>query len=170
MASVLGRAYLTLGSLEMLTAEPLPIPALSLAGRTPSGAVIPLDVSSSLPDFNLWPEFHNGVAAGLRLRHSIGSVTRNWILYNRPAQPSGAHAGTRAALRGLDISSHRRSHTYPDIVIRRVDERYMTVNLIISLALLRVLVRARTAWLSETSDSDGHLRLSHYGPIVLDLV
>jgi len=41
----------------------------------------------------LWPEFHNGVAAALRIgpkvisshnsHNSINKVTRNWILYNK---------------------------------------------------------------------------------------
>lgn len=41
-----------------------------------------------------WPDFNNGVAAGLRLRRNIGDMSwRTWILYNRPAKPTWAHAG-----------------------------------------------------------------------------
>jgi anaphase-promoting complex subunit 1 len=61
---------------------------------------------SSLPaNYRVWPEFHNGVAAGLRLpRDTSGHaqnervITRTWIKYNKPvvAQPqeSGANSNT----------------------------------------------------------------------------
>ena len=78
----------------------------------PTNAVIGLDTASAPPELTMWPEFHNGVAAGLRVRggrqglvdsssgqgrgkgHKFaqnpsrvspgpGAVTRNWILYNR---------------------------------------------------------------------------------------
>mgnify|MGYP006081057693 CR=1 FL=1 len=85
-----------------------------------------LDPASVPPELTLWPEFHNGVAAGLRvavnmyaaallksrtalLRESggkeamldhasdAGDVTRNWILYNRTAAHSAAQAANLAA-------------------------------------------------------------------------
>ena len=35
-----------------------------------------------------WPEFHNGVAAGLRLAPGTHQLTRTWVVYNKP--PGGA--------------------------------------------------------------------------------
>lgn len=32
-----------------------------------------------------WPEFHNGVAAGLRLAPGAHQLTRTWVVYNKPA-------------------------------------------------------------------------------------
>ena len=31
-----------------------------------------------------WPEFHNGVAAGLRLAPGAHQLTRTWVVYNKP--------------------------------------------------------------------------------------
>ena len=50
--------------------------------------------------FAQWPEFHNGVASGLALsaRAGDGELTRAWIVFNRPKEPSAAHAGVLLAL------------------------------------------------------------------------
>ena len=45
-----------------------------------------------------WPEFHNGVAAGLRLAPGTHQLTRTWVVYNKPAEPSFTHAGMLMAL------------------------------------------------------------------------
>ena len=39
-------------------------------------------MSNAPSDLTLWPEFHNGVAAGLRL-HPGSKISRSWILYNK---------------------------------------------------------------------------------------
>ena len=96
-------------SLDPIMVEVLPIPPLSLSGRVPpSNSVVTLDTSSAHVDLTLWPDFHNGAAAALRLgcrdlldgqRSSpMIEVTRNWIIYNRTASQSTAggessHAG-----------------------------------------------------------------------------
>lgn len=103
LAFSVGRGMLTLSSLEPLLAERLPIPPLMLSGRVPpTNATITLDTSTSSADLMLWPEFHNGVAAGLRVRNGNvkwregrAGITRNWILYNRSTSllsDSGASA------------------------------------------------------------------------------
>ena len=73
----------------------------------PSNTVINLDTSNAPAELTLWPDFHSGVAAGLRVAPAFEAstsnaydtqlstaindnnggaklVTRNWILYNRP--------------------------------------------------------------------------------------
>mmetsp|Transcript_13328 Transcript_13328/g.46314 ORF Transcript_13328/g.46314 Transcript_13328/m.46314 type:complete len:1280 (+) Transcript_13328:1580-5419(+) len=111
-ATAAGRAMLTLASLAPLRtlAEPLPVPRLCLSGRSPpSNAVAALDASTTAADaLVIWPQFHNGVAAGLRLQPcdgagaqpgaSGGEVTRTWIAYNKPDHPSSAHGGLLFAL------------------------------------------------------------------------
>lgn len=99
-----------MASLEPLMAEVLPIPPLSLSGRVPpTNSVVSLDTSSAHSDLTLWPEFHNGVAAALRVgpvtdtctgnaSQPRSRVTRNWIMYNRTASNSkeggeSGHAG-----------------------------------------------------------------------------
>lgn len=81
LASPVGRGMTTLNSLNPILAEPIPIPPLVLLGRCPpTNATISLDSVSV--DMSFWPEYHNGVAAGLRIRRT-SVVSRNWILYNR---------------------------------------------------------------------------------------
>lgn len=76
LAGPAGRGMLTLGTLAPLLAEPLPIPPLCLAGRIrkPADVVVNLDLAAAAvpPDTTAWAEFHNGVAAGLRLQHEWG--------------------------------------------------------------------------------------------------
>lgn len=47
-------------------------------------------------DFALWAEFHNGVAQSIKLsteNFNNKSYIRNWILFNKPSQPSYEHGG-----------------------------------------------------------------------------
>ncbi|CAM6122933.1 unnamed protein product [Calypogeia fissa] len=91
-----GRGAYTLATSYPLLTETLPIPKLVLAGRLPSqhDATVNLDVNTgNITDLTSWPEFHNGVAAGLRLAPGQGKITRTWIVYNKPDEPSHAHAG-----------------------------------------------------------------------------
>jgi anaphase-promoting complex subunit 1 len=68
LACCVGRGMLTISSVEPLMAEALPIPPLSLSGRVPpNNSNVALDGASTQPDLKLWPEFHNGVAAALRI-------------------------------------------------------------------------------------------------------
>ncbi|KAI3425098.1 hypothetical protein D9Q98_008476 [Chlorella vulgaris] len=104
----LGRGALTLGTLRPLPTEPLHIPPLCLAGRLPeqNNAVVNLDFSAAAPalgggafaEQTAWPEFHNGAAAGLRLAPGTHQLTRTWVVYNKPAEPSYTHAGMLMAL------------------------------------------------------------------------
>ena len=89
-----------------------------------------------MAELTAWPEFHNGVAAGLRLApgeggtpgpprtplcwavlrraHSLAGagghqLTRTWIVYNKPPEPSYTHAGLLMAL-GLSGARRRLRH------------------------------------------------------------
>lgn len=91
----LGRGMFTLGSLEPIPAEPLEVPKLCLSGRVPpNNATLVLDTETlSCPkNMTVWPEFHNGVAAGLRLplayddgKGKVPMISRAWIVSNRSA-------------------------------------------------------------------------------------
>jgi anaphase-promoting complex subunit 1 len=50
-----------------------------------------------------WPEFHNGVAAALRLSLGQTAISRTWIVYNKPESANYAHAGV---LMGLGLQGH----------------------------------------------------------------
>lgn len=93
----IGRGMITLGSLNPQLAETMPIPPLPLFGRTPpNNSLVYLDTSSAPPALTRWPEFHNAVAACLRLSSIDGSaslcsvgvasskggnVTKSWVQY-----------------------------------------------------------------------------------------
>jgi len=94
LALPVGRGAFTIGNLKPVPAEPLPLPDICLSGRVPpNNSNMALDVSECPLDMNVWPEFHNGVAAGLRLPlqidarggESVSKITRTWIVYNRPS-------------------------------------------------------------------------------------
>lgn len=101
----LGRSMLTFGTLDPIPAEPLSIPQLCLSGRIPPrNATIALESSLWTPEMKVWPEFHNGVAAGLRLPQcidknakSMGEIERSWIVYNKPSKTSQDDSQTNSA-------------------------------------------------------------------------
>ncbi len=111
----LGRGMLTLGTHKALSSEQLLIPNIVLAGRVPPmNGTLALDMTACPSNFRVWPEFHNGVAAGLRLPQATKdnrarAVTRTWIKFNKPVHtsdsnsPSYSHGGFLMALglRGL---------------------------------------------------------------------
>jgi hypothetical protein len=95
LALPVGRGMLTIGNLQPVPAESLPLPDLCLTGRVPpTNAMLALDITDCPTDLRVWPEFHNGVAAGLRLPlgedadEIISKITRTWIVYNRPQRNS----------------------------------------------------------------------------------
>jgi hypothetical protein len=99
LALPVGRGMLTIGNLQPVPAEPLPLPDLCLIGRVPpTNAQLALDTGECPTDLKVWPEFHNGVAAGLRLPleqdagEMISKITRTWIVYNRPPKNSQSQA------------------------------------------------------------------------------
>ena len=86
----LGRGMLTIGNLKPIPADPLPVPLLCLSGRVPpTNTSVALDTASCPADMTVWPEFHNAVAAGLRLPYNehtseetLRQITRSWIVFN----------------------------------------------------------------------------------------
>ncbi|ESW13748.1 hypothetical protein PHAVU_008G222900 [Phaseolus vulgaris] len=97
----LGRGAFTLATIYTLLTEAFTVPKLVLAGRLPAqqNATVNLDPNiRNIQELRSWPEFHNAVAAGLRLAPLQGRMSRTWILYNRPEEPNSVHAGLLLAL------------------------------------------------------------------------
>ena len=120
LALPVGRGMLTMGNLGPVPAEPLPVPEISLVGRVPpTNASLALDITDAPPDLKVWPEFHNGVAAGLRLpldEHSsdtISQITRTWIVFNRPTTNSIDGSARRPA----DETSQNQSHSHGGLLM-----------------------------------------------------
>ncbi|GAX19404.1 anaphase-promoting complex subunit 1 [Fistulifera solaris] len=113
LALSVGRGMLTIGNLEPIPAEPLPVPELCLRGRVPpTNAGITLDLTDSPSDLRVWPEFHNGVAAGLRLPSKKDTsgfhISRTWIIYNKP--PPHQEQTTEGAEPNSEVLFKNHSH------------------------------------------------------------
>ncbi|XP_063230624.1 anaphase-promoting complex subunit 1 isoform X1 [Bacillus rossius redtenbacheri] len=102
MAIPVGRGMFTLRSVSPVVTEPLPIPRLCLTGRAPPrGTTVDLTHIEVVPNMNLWPSFHNGVAAGLRIATHASNIASDWIIFNKPkgtAEVPVEHAGFLMAL------------------------------------------------------------------------
>ncbi|RYH29096.1 hypothetical protein EON65_09710 [archaeon] len=120
-----GRGMMTIGTVQPLMAEALPIPPLCLSGRVPpNNQIVPLDAASATPEHLMWPEFHNGVAAAFRLGKQIKGqdaryrVTRNWILYNKTNAQQNKQIGEHThagVLLGLGLLGHLHVLIIPEI-------------------------------------------------------
>ena len=153
----------TLASLHPLLTEPLPIPPLSLAGRVPpTNATIALDTSGYAAELSLWPEFHNGVAAGLRLASGVTNLTRTWIVYNKPNAPDYSHAGL---LMALGLHDHLTALAMTDIFVylsqghdaTSVGVRLLQIVLSATLMLVaRMLGVAGYGYGKARNDGSGH--------------
>ncbi|XP_058110276.1 anaphase-promoting complex subunit 1 isoform X2 [Magnolia sinica] len=111
----LGRGAFTLATTCTLLTEALAVPKLVLAGRllAQQNATVNLDPSTrNMAELRTWPEFHNGVAAGLRLAPFQGKMSRTWIAYNKPLDPTVTHAGLLLA---LGLHGHLRVLTIADV-------------------------------------------------------
>lgn len=86
-----GRGMMTLGTMDnkSFPIEPLAIPKICLSGRIPpQNTLLALDENRCTSKHKMWPDFHNGVAAGLRLppatEEAKRKMSRTWIVCNKP--------------------------------------------------------------------------------------
>lgn len=100
MAIPLGRGAFTLHTYEPMATEALVAPRICLTGRAPPRNItVDLSHIDVPPNMAAWPQFHNGVASGLRVVPSA-RIDSAWILYNRPkaGELANEHAGFLMAL------------------------------------------------------------------------
>lgn len=93
------------GSLQSVDSDSFAIPKLDLSVRmVPQGVTIPVDQAKMLSqDTRIWGEFHNGVAAALRIARGTAGVDSTWIAFNRPNDLTAEHAGF---ILGLGLNGH----------------------------------------------------------------
>ncbi|CAN8002147.1 unnamed protein product [Ixodes hexagonus] len=109
MALPVGRGMLTLHTCRPVLTDPLPIPKLCLTGRVPpQNTTVDMSHIEVPPNMNVWPLFHNGVAAGLRICPGADEVDSSWIVYNRPRGTAATDATLEHAgfLLGLGLNGH----------------------------------------------------------------
>ncbi|KAI0769381.1 hypothetical protein BD413DRAFT_557879 [Trametes elegans] len=110
----LGRAAFTYSTMTTVTKESFAIPKMEFSVRVqPSNILFATDVSKMAVDHLHWAEFHNGVAAGLRISSQAGTIESSWIKFNRPSDLTPEHAGF---LYALGLTGHLREmltwHTF----------------------------------------------------------
>ncbi|KAJ0045529.1 hypothetical protein Pint_06537 [Pistacia integerrima] len=119
---------------QRTTALPLGRGAFTLATIYTLLTEVNLDPNiRNIQELTSWPEFHNAVAAGLRLAPLQGKMSRTWIAYNKPEEPNFIHAGLLLA---LGLHGHLRALTLSDIYKYFYQEHESTtVGLMLGLAV-----------------------------------
>jgi anaphase-promoting complex subunit 1 len=84
----------TFGSVPLVTREAYIIPKIEYTVRVqPLNILVALEGGKLSPESVSWVEFHNGVAAGLRIFPTATGVESSWIAFNKPSELSPDHAG-----------------------------------------------------------------------------
>jgi anaphase-promoting complex subunit 1 len=114
MALPVGRAMFTFGSVPTVMRDVYQIPKMEFSIRLqPYNTLVTVEVNKMNAEARNWADFHNGVAAGLRISPSSKMVDSSWITYNKPAELTAQHAGF---LFGLGLSGHLKNmltwHTF----------------------------------------------------------
>lgn len=135
MALPVGRGMFTYRTYYPILTEILPIPKLCLTGKeTGRGATIEMQQIEVPPNMSVWPQFHNGVAAGLRIATDPSDIDAAYIMYNKPKEGEMPpnYAGFLMAL-GLTSGLKTLSETYLyDYLIR--SEELLNVGLLLGMA------------------------------------
>ncbi|KAG5636979.1 hypothetical protein H0H81_006185 [Sphagnurus paluster] len=104
LALPFGRAMFTFGSVPTVTREAYTIPKLEYSIRVQPLNITVTPEPGKIPTESLnWGDFHNGVAAGLRISPFSAGVESSWIAFNKPSDLTPEHAGF---LFGLGLSGH----------------------------------------------------------------
>lgn len=94
-----GRAMFTFGSVPVVTREAYSVPKMEYNIRVqPLNILVTPEIGKISPESVAWGDFHNGVAAGLRISPSAPGVESSWIAFNKPSELSPEHAGFILAL------------------------------------------------------------------------
>ena len=99
-----GRAMFTFGTVLTVTREAYVIPKMEYSVRIqPSNVIVGPEPGKIPLECTNWGEFHNGVAAGLRIAPGAQGVESSWIAFNKPSELTPQHAGF---LFGLGLTGH----------------------------------------------------------------
>ncbi|THV06211.1 hypothetical protein K435DRAFT_960693 [Dendrothele bispora CBS 962.96] len=104
LALAYGRAMFTFGSMSNISKETFKIPKIEFSVKfQPLNITVALEHGKISPENIQWGEFHNGVAAALRLSSSSATIDSSWIAFNKPGELTPEHAGF---LYGLGLTGH----------------------------------------------------------------
>ena len=108
MSAPVGRGMYTLGTIrptsDGFVTQAMVIPKMNLTGRAANKMAVLLDDAAKPPGSSAWPDFHNGVATGLKIARAGAAgdaqLSTTWIAYHRPPnnELTDEHAGFLMAL------------------------------------------------------------------------
>ncbi|KIY45780.1 hypothetical protein FISHEDRAFT_8253, partial [Fistulina hepatica ATCC 64428] len=108
-----GRAMYTFGTILTVNREAYAIPKLEYSVRILPHNITVTPENGVSYEAASWGEFHNGVAAGLRISPTATGIEGSWIAFNKPSELTAQHAGY---LYGLGLTGHLREmltwHTF----------------------------------------------------------
>ncbi|KAI0341254.1 hypothetical protein BDW22DRAFT_1397598 [Trametopsis cervina] len=109
-----GRALFTFGCVQVVTKEAYAVPRIEYSIRIQPQNVLVVPENGKIPyECSSWGDFHNGVAAGLRISPNATGVQSSWIKFNKPSELTPEHAGF---LYALGLTGHLREmltwHTF----------------------------------------------------------
>ena len=91
LSVLVGQGAFTWGTSQTYITEIVKIPKINLSAIMPNDVKVTLDLKEDKESVIHWPEFHNGVAAGLRLSKHIIPTSQDhlktWIFYQKPESP-----------------------------------------------------------------------------------
>ncbi|KAI5119343.1 hypothetical protein M0805_004020 [Coniferiporia weirii] len=104
LALPIGRAMFTFATVPSVTRELYTVPKIELTIRLqPQNVCITPEPGKMAPEALHWAQFHNGVAAALRISPATGAIDSSWISFNKPNELTSEHAGF---LYGLGLTGH----------------------------------------------------------------
>lgn len=116
MTLPLGRGMFTLRTSIPTPTESMPIPKLCLTGKEPiKGATVEMQQIEFPANMSLWPTFHNGVAAGLKISPNARDVDSTWIVYNKPKGQSDISTEHAGFLMALGLNGHLKTLSFMSI-------------------------------------------------------
>lgn len=140
-----GRGIFNYGTVYPLSNKKYPIPGIDITVRIfPLNTI--LDINQLIesnpnlppvpPDLMEWPDFHDGVAAGLQISTDYNEVDSAWILYNRPEELNNQHAGLLLA---LGLNGHLKKMVTWNSFVYLTEKHVMTsIGLLLGLAVANI--------------------------------
>lgn len=116
MALPIARGMVTIRTSTPAATESLIIPKLCLSGKEKEkGGTIDLQQIELPQNMNVWPMFHNGVAAGLQLTPDCKDVDSTWIVYNKPKSQNEGSTEHAGFLMALGLNGHLKTLSFMSI-------------------------------------------------------
>lgn len=162
-----GRAMFTFGSVHVINREAVSVPKIEYSFRIqPHNILVMPEPGKISPESIAWGEFHNGVAAALRISANASGVESSWIAFNKRGELSPEYAGF---LLGLGLTGHLKAlmtwHTFSYLTPKH---DYTSIGLLLGMAAANVgtgnqhitkLLAVHTPALLPTQDVDLNISL-----------